>query len=167
MNKTILIAFLGSPASHLDPILSGVSKLPRRRLSTPLSFLVSSSSFRINPTMECYRHAIRSVWGNHLQNNLWNYHCPLPIWNRNESGKGRGDLFLIMSAGSLFQCQTLSFDLDTEQRGVSRTLHESGIQFLVQLDSTLAGSLEWGRGWSLLWQTSKRHTADASGWQVQ
>ena len=58
----------------------------------------------------------------------------------------------------LFQCQSLSFDLDMKQREVSGTLHESGMQFLDQLVSAQRGVWSGGEGRSPLWQTSNTHS---------
>ncbi len=70
-----------------------------------------------------------------------------------------------MSAWSVFQRRALSFDLDMDQRGVSGTLRESGMQFLDQLVSAQGGVSSRGRE-GLSSDRRPIHTADASGWQV-
>lgn len=61
----------------------------------------------------------------------------------------------IMSAGASIWMPKSFFDLDTEERGVFGTLHESGMQFLEQLVSVPPLGV---KGRTLLWQTSNTHS---------
>lgn len=167
-------------ATSISYITVGCPKLKWRGFSTPPSVLFFHSPHFIFVSIQPWnviqsaQQAIRSVWWTTFKANLETLSHPLtlcnpaPPWFPKEAGQGKGDLWFTSISwvqGSLFQCHALSFELDTDQRGVSGTLHESGMQFLDQLVSAQGGVSSRERG-GLCSDRRPIHTADASGWQV-